>query len=99
MLLTAQPGGRRRGPPRRARRLSCGAGAQYRRGVDECGEPTELVDRATLESLGVSPSKVEMFLAGREAAPVPVSILRRLEILALPESVEEINREQLPRED
>ena len=36
---------------------------------------------------------------GREAAPVPVSILRRLEILALPESVEEIDREQLPRED
>lgn len=67
--------------------------------MDECGEPTELVDRATLESLGVSPSKVEMFLAGREAAPVPVSILRRLEILALPESVEEVDREQLPRED
>ena len=71
----------------------------YRRGVDECGEPTELVDRATLESLGVSPSKVEMFLAGREAAPLPVSILRRLEILALTDSVEEIDREQLPRED
>ena len=58
-----------------------------------------MFDRATLESLGVSPSKLEMFLAGREAAPVPVSILRRLEILALPESVEEIDPEQLPRED
>ena len=64
--------------------------------MDECGEPTELVDRATLESLGVSASKVEMFLAGREAAPLPVSILRRLEILALTESVEEIDPSSCP---
>ena len=53
--------------------------------MDECGEPTELVDRATLERLGVSTSKVDAFLAGREAAPVPVSILRRLEDAAIPD--------------
>ena len=64
--------------------------------MDECGEPTELVDRATLERLGVSTSKVDAFLAGREAAPVPVSILRRLEALARPDRAGEIDRRRAP---
>ena len=66
--------------------------------MEECGEPTELVNRATLENLGVSPSKVDTFLAGREVAPIPVSILRRLEALALPEGADDIDHERLPRE-
>jgi hypothetical protein len=66
--------------------------------VEECGEPTQLVDRATLERLGVSPQKVESFLAGREAAPIPVSILRRLEAQALAGRGDEVEREPLPRE-
>ncbi len=67
--------------------------------MDECGEPTELVDRATLERLGVSTSKVDAFLAGREAAPVPVSILRRLESLALPDRAGETDRRRVPGAD
>jgi hypothetical protein len=67
--------------------------------VEECGEPTQLVDRATLERLGVPPQKVESFLAGREAAPIPVSILRRLEAQAGPGGGDGIAREPARRED
>jgi hypothetical protein len=67
--------------------------------VDECGEPTEIVDRATLERLGVPASRVEAFLAGREAAPVPVSILRRLEVQALADRAGDTDRRRVPRAD
>ena len=67
--------------------------------MDECGEPTEIVDRATLERLGVPASRVEAFLAGREAAPVPVSILRRLEVQALADRAGDTDRRRVPPAD